>query len=223
MKRIRNAVHEILWSLDHGLRQPNDSAIVRGRNIFESTHGNILGLPKSSLNPTNIQQHLDALKTSNVGSLAQDKQSGRFLNAQLKDEMEAGRDKLINWYLQLENMYDKSLPMSDPLNVRIRMAQRTLLHADETTVPTLLGYDAVVADGNMSLKDVANTREIFKEIRKEHSGINAGSIGSTNHINILNRTAIAVSIDGWQLDDFADVVNDAMLPDGSTIYNWITE
>ena len=222
LDRVQTALHEILWSLDYGLRQPGDTSTVKGKNIFASDHGNILSLPKSSLNPTNVQQHVDALKATPIGSLVQNNDTGRIKNAEIKAQVESMRDRMVDWYLQLENSYDKTLPMDDALNTRVRMAQRTLLHADATTIATLLGFDAVVADGNRALDNDVSSSQIFKSIRKSHSGLNPGSIGSTNHINILNRTAIAVSVDGWQLDDLADTVNDATLPDGSSIYGWGT-
>jgi hypothetical protein len=174
------------------------------------------------LNPTNVQQHTDALKATSIGSLVQGNDTGRIKNAEIKSQVEAMRDRMVDWYLQLENSYDKTLPMSDAQNTRIRMAQRTLLHADATTIATLLGFDAVVADGNQALENEVSNLQIINSIRKSNSGLNPGNIGSTNHINILNRTAIAVSVDGWQLDDLADVVNDATLPDGKSIYGWGT-
>ena len=222
LERVQTAIHEILWSLDFGLRQPSDSSIVKGKNIFESTHGNILSLPQSSLNPTNVQQHTDALKQTPIGSLKQGNDTGRIKNAEIKAQVESMRDRMVDWYLQLENSYDKTLPMDDAQNTRIRMAQRTLLHADTTVIATLLGFDAVVADGNQALENEVSNMQIIKSIRNTHSGLNPGNIGSTNHINILNRTAIAVSVDGWQLDDLADTVNEATLPDGKSIYGWGT-
>lgn len=222
LDRVQTAIHEILWSLDYGLRQPGDDSTVNGKNIFRSEHGNILSLPKSSLNPANVQQHTDALKATSIGSLVQGNDTGRIKNAEIKSQVEAMRDRMVDWYLQLENSYDKTLPMSDAQNTRIRLAQRTLLHADATTIATLLGFDAVVADGNQALENEVSNLQIINSIRKSNSGLNPGNIGSTNHINILNRTAIAVSVDGWQLDDLADVVNDATLPDGKSIYGWGT-
>jgi len=123
-------------------------------------------------------------------------------------------------YVQLEDMYDRTSPMNSQENIKVRMAQRALMHADPTTIATLLGADVVVTDG---AEDLANgeitTRDIFRVVRTKMAGdlgahySSRGGIGTINHINVLNRSAVIVSQDGWEIDEIIDIINDVNNPD----------
>ena len=117
--------------------------------------------------------------------------------------------------------------MSDPRNIRIRNAQRTIMHADYTTMAILLGFDAMVAGGGgnsgVDANKGNNTKEILESVIRHHGkgatrSSRDGSVGTTNHIMILNRSAIIVSNDPWHVDDYVETVNQVLDINGQPIY-----
>ena len=93
---------------------------------------------------------------------------------------------------------------------------------------TLLGADAYTADGADSFQNgELSTKEILTTVRNLHGGrstsyVSGGSndhgIGSSNHINILNRSAIIVAQDPWNVDQASDLINDVKDANGNSIY-----
>jgi len=114
--------------------------------------------------------------------------------------------------------------------VRIRLAQKSIMDGNPTTMMTVLGVDAYTADGAESFQNgELSTKEILTTVRNLHGGkgpsytsgrhsYNEHGIGSSNHINILNRSAIIVAKDPWNVEHAADVINDVRDANGNSIY-----
>lgn len=240
---IHTQVHEAVWALDHAIRQSAEQQLnvgVGGRikPIYKSDHGDgILRSAPGSIDPTDdtafdahimrLTTALDNDRNSRSGT-ARTGASGRYQNQQVKDYLKAHVDKLIDMWVQLEKSYDRSLPYDSPANVRVRQAQRTIMHADSTIIMTLLGADAYTADGADSFQNgELSTKEIMTTVRNLHGGrstayVSGGSndhgIGSSNHINILNRSAIIVAQDPWNVGQASDLINDVKDANGNSIY-----
>jgi len=235
-ENIKLRSHEALWALDYAFRQVGERGLsVRvgssTKQIFDSTHGDFIlsGTRSGSVDPTDITTRdthvadlLLALRNQGYGTNPRlwEKRGARYNNQAVKERIDNHVERLVNMYVQLEDMYDRTSPMNSQENIKVRMAQRALMHADPTTIATLLGADVVVTDG---AEDLANgeitTRDIFRVVRTKMAGdlgahySSRGGIGTINHINVLNRSAVIVSQDGWEIDEIIDIINDVNNPD----------
>jgi hypothetical protein len=229
MTIIQDQVHETLWALDHAVRKPNEESLtittptIRGKQIFQNTHGDrYTNAVKGSIDPTDaaavdnqLSRILRVAQQSGYGN----NRAARYQMQVVKDRIAAQVKRMADAWVQLERSYDRTQPMSAAQNVRIRQAQRALMHADATTLASILGYDITIADGASSFSngEVA-TRQFFSTIRIAQQGSRADGIGSINHINVLNRSAMIVSQDGWVVDDIVDAINDVVDANGNPIY-----
>ena len=228
-KEVQGMVHEAVWSLDKAVRTPQDEGTRvtypngNTKQIFESTHGSVTSTAAGSIDPNDqiaFDQELALIKLQNRVK------AGGTLRSQkpaTQARIEALRDKMIDIWVALERSYDRSVLMSDPKNIKIRNAQRTIMHADYTTMAILLGFDAMVAGGRSGVDSDKgnNTKEILEATIKIHGRDtrgNSGSVGSTNHIMILNRSAIIVSNDPWHVDDYVETINQVLDVNGQPIY-----
>lgn len=242
---IQTQVHEAVWALDYAVRQAAEQQLRVSQDswtktIYVSTHGDgILQSAPGSIDPTDdaaFDLHVTRLTTAldndrnGRSGTARSGASSRYQNQQVKDYIKAHVDKLVDMWVQLEKSYDRSLPYDSAANVRIRQAQRSIMHGNTTTMMTLLGVDAYTADGATSFTNgEISTKEILTTVRNLHGGrgsayasgrnaYNEHGIGSTNHINILNRSAIIVAQDPWNVEQASDLINDVRDANGNPIY-----
>ncbi|MFY7898158.1 MAG: hypothetical protein ACOVOP_03785, partial [Candidatus Planktophila sp.] len=229
---IRYRAHEGLWALDYAVRSQAEGSLsittrtIQGKTIYESTHGDsVLQAAKGSVDPTDalaLDAHTDRILTAIANMSNPYGNSPRYQAQVVRDRIQSQVRRLLDMYVQLERSYDRARPMDAPENTRIRQAQRALLHADPTTMAILLGADVAIADGADEFSNgEITTREFFRRIRATQAGSNGGGIGTINHINVLNRSAIIASENGWVVDDAVDVINDVLDKNGRPIHNLV--
>lgn len=227
---IRYRAHEALWALDHAVRSQAEESLsittrtIQGKTIYASTHGDsVVQAAKGSIDPTDalaLDAHTDKILTAVERMNTPYGNTPRYQMQAVRDRIQSQVRRMLDMYVQLERSYDRARPMDAPENTRIRQAQRALLHADPTTMAILLGADVTIADGadNFSNGEIT-TREFFRRIRATQGGSNGEGIGSINHINVLNRSAVIASENGWVVDDAVDVINDVLDQNGRPIHN----